>query len=90
MIHSLAGGKLKDNGYYTVIKVKFINNPLALARPYFYLCEVAQIEQGEVVLAPYGKNQTEYEAEVIRVDKCVSEQTLPMPLSKMATVTKRK
>ncbi len=89
MIHQMCGGALKDNKILSVVKVKFINNPLCLDRPYWYLNEIVGLKQGELVLAPFGKNQTLYKAEVIRVDNGVNQQSFPMPISKMQTVTQR-
>lgn len=88
MIHSLCGGRLKDNEILTVIKVKFLNNPMVdKNRPYFYICKIGDIKVGDKVLAPYNENS--YAAMVIRVDASVSEQTLPFPRSKMQTVDSR-
>lgn len=89
MIHQMCGGGLKNNQVICVIKVKFLNNPLALDRPYWYLNEIVNLQQGEKVYAPFGKNETEYIAEVLRVDNGVNEQSFPMSISKMQTVTKR-
>lgn len=89
MIHSMCGGALKDNKILSVVKVRFLNNPLSGERPYWYLNAITDLKQGEIVLAPFGKTQTLFKAEVIRVDNGVNEQSFPMPISKMQTVEKR-
>lgn len=89
MIHSLCGGGLKDNQILTVVKVKFTNNPLAQNRPYWYLTTIIGLSEGEEVLAPFGRDGQTFRAVVLRVDQAVNEQVLPMPLSKMQTITSR-
>ena len=83
MIHSLAGGKLRDNQIFDVVKVKFINNPFALDRPYWFKSDLVDLKEGDLVLAPFLNNETLYEAKVIRIDKNVNEQNTPFPASKI-------
>lgn len=83
MIHSLAGGKLRDNQIFDVVKVKFINNPLALDRPYWFKSNLVDLKEGDVVFAPFSNDETLYEAKVIRIDKNINEQNTPFPASKM-------
>ena len=86
MIHSLCGGKLRDNQIFDVVKVKFISNPMAGERPYWYKSNIPLLKVGDIVLAPFGKDERVYEAEVLRIDKCVNEQCLPIPASKMSFI----
>ncbi|MBE5764218.1 MAG: hypothetical protein E7339_01275 [Clostridiales bacterium] len=87
MIHSLCGGKLRDNQSYDVVKIKFINNPLAGERPYWYKSALPLLKEGDTVLAPFGSGEREYEATVLRIDKNVNEQCLPIPASKMGEIS---
>ena len=88
MIHSMCGGELKDNEVISFVKIEFIDNPLAEKRPYWYKSAVPGLTTGDKVLAPFGKNDLEYAAVVIRVDR-VSEQTPPMPVARMGTISKK-
>lgn len=83
MIHSLCGGKLRDNQIFDVVKVKFINNPFSSARPYWFKSDIYGLKEGDKVVAPFGSGDQTYIAEVIRVDKNVNEQNTPIPSSKM-------
>ena len=83
MIHSLCGGKLRDNQSLDIVKVKFINNPLALDRPYWYKSEIVGLKAGDKVIAPFGKSEEGFVAEVLRVDRGVNEQNCPFNTSKM-------
>lgn len=86
MIHSLCGGKLRDNQIFDVVKVKFINNPMAGDRPYWYKSSIPLLKVGDILLAPFGKDEREFEATVLRIDKNVNEQCSPIPASKMLFV----
>lgn len=84
----MCGGGLKDNEVLSFVKVTFDDNPLAEKRPYWYKCGIIGLTAGEKVLAPFGSAQKEYVATVVRVDRA-SEQTPPMPLNRMGSITKR-
>jgi len=88
MIHSMCGGGLKDNEVLSFAKVVFDDNPVAGSRPYWYKSAVRGLKSGEKVLAPFGRDNAVYVATVIRVDEA-SEQTPPMPLGRMGTITAR-
>lgn len=88
MIHSMCGGGLKDNEILSFAKVTFDDNPLAEKRPYWYKCAIIGLNVGEKVLAPFGKDGREYVATIVRVDRA-SEQTPPMPLGRMGSITKK-
>lgn len=86
MIHSLCGGKLRDNQTFDVVKIKFVNNPLSGDRPYWYKSNLIGLKAGDKVLAPFGKNEQDFIAEVIRVDSAVNEQNCPFNPSKMSFI----
>ena len=82
MIHSLCGGKLRDNQIFDVAKVRFINNPLSGERPYWYKSSLHGLKEGDKVTAPFGKSEQAYIAVVIKIDKNVNEQNAPMVSAK--------
>lgn len=85
MIHSMCGGGLKDNEVISFAKVVFDGNPLAGDRLYWYKNDIVGLKAGDKVAVPFGKSGNEFIATVVRVD-LASEQTPPMPLSRMASV----
>ena len=87
MIHSLCGGKLRDNAVFDVVKIKFTDNPLSGDRPYWYKSDIVGLKVGDNVLAPFGKNEQNYKAEVIRIDRAVNEQNCPFNPSKMLYIS---
>lgn len=76
MIHSLSGGVIKDYGAYTFVKVIFEADD----RPYWYIADFP-VEEGDKVIAPFGKIDTPREATAIKVEKNVSGQVTPIPLN---------
>lgn len=84
MIHSMCGGGLKDNRILSFAKVRFLNNPLAEARPYWYINNIKGLKAGDEVNAPFGKSGMKFKATVLRVDDNVSEQTAPLPIKYMS------
>ena len=89
MIHSLCGGKLRDNQIFDIVKVKFLNNPFAGERPYWYKSDIRDLKEGDKVIAPFGAKEEAFIACVIRVDRGVNEQNTPIPASKMQYLISR-
>lgn len=86
MIHSMCGGGLKDNQVLPLAKIKFIDNPYAQDRPYWYICNIFGVKSGDTVTAPFnglGGVYNVYKATVLRVDSNVNEQTSPVPIKHM-------
>lgn len=86
MIHSMCGGGLKDNQVLTLAKVKFIDNPYAQDRSYWYICNIFGVRSGDIVTAPFTRPNgiyNVYKATVLRVDANVNEQMSPAPIKHM-------
>lgn len=73
MIHSLAGGVIRDCGSYVFVKVAFEG----VVRPYWYICEY-EVHEGDAVTAPVGG--AVMRGTVIRVEENVNGQVTPVPL----------
>ncbi len=84
MIHSLAGGSLKDLEYASFAKVEILSGIFA-GDKYWYIACGQEIE-GSVVLVPIGKNNTLVEAKVLRIDKNISAQVAPIPIKRAKRV----
>ena len=81
MIHSLSGGVIKENGNHTFIKVESLGYPLWL------ICDGFEVEVGDVAVYEDRKGDIA-RGKVVRVDKNVSSQCSPFPMSKMKSVLK--
>lgn len=79
MIHSTAGGKLKEYSYYDIAKVKYLENEQVA----FVLCPIKEVKENDLV-----EVENEFEARVIRVDRNVYEQNFPMKISRLKKITK--
>ena len=75
MIHSCAGGVVKDKKYFDFAKVEILSTGEAK----WYICNLPLVCSGDIVVVPYGKDNKEEKAKVLRIDKNVSEQVSPVP-----------
>ena len=79
MIHSTAGGKLKEYSYYDIAKVKYLENEQVA----FVLCPIKEVKENDLV-----EVENEFEARVIRVDRNVYEQNFPIKINRLKKITK--
>ena len=79
MIHSTAGGKLKEYSYYDIAKVKYLETEQVA----FVLCPIKEVKENDLV-----EVENEFEARVIRVDRNVFEQNFPIKISRLKKITK--
>ncbi|MDE7106950.1 MAG: hypothetical protein K2O39_01360 [Clostridiales bacterium] len=77
MIHSMSGGVLSEYGTYTFVKVKFDGDE----RPYWYVCDF-DVQEGDMVSAPFGVSGLGKPAIVLRVEHNVSGQVAPVPIKR--------
>ncbi len=79
MIHSLSGGVISDNGYYTFAKVE------TDGAPWWYLAE-EKVSVGDRVLVPVGGKLRE--GVVLKVEENVSNQCAPVPMNRIKRIEK--
>lgn len=79
MIHSTAGGKLKEYSYYDIAKVKYLDTEQVA----FVLCPIKEVMENDLV-----EVENEFEARVLRIDRNVFEQNFPMKISRLKKITK--
>lgn len=77
MIHSMSGGIIADNGYYTFAKVEIAGTP------YWYLSPFS-VTEGDRVLVPYQKSGCA-EGVVKKVEVC-SNQCAPVPMNRIKAI----
>lgn len=85
MIHSLSGGVIADNGYYTFVKVVFEDERYA-DRPYWFVSPTSSVEVGNAVLASPSKQSPALRARVVKVEKNVSSQCSPIPMNRITEI----
>lgn len=75
MIHSCAGGVVRDKKYFDFAKVEI----LSTGEIKWFICNLPLVSTGDIVVVPCGKENKEEEAKVLRIDRGVSEQVSPVP-----------
>ena len=88
MIHSLAGGELKQNKTYDFAKVVILDG-LHKNETFWYVCNLPNINEDDVVIVPVGKNNLLVKAKVIRIDKNISQQTAPIRINQAKEILKK-
>ena len=83
MIHSTAGGNLKEYGCFDIAKVEYLEN----GEKAFVLSTNKEIKEGDIVLVAISDIE-EKEAKVIRLDKHVHEQNFPLPIKRLKKIVR--
>ena len=83
MIHSTAGGKLKEYGYFDIAKVEYLESD----EKAFVLSTIEEIKEGDIVLVAISELEQK-EAKVIRLDKHVHEQNFPLPIKRLKKIVR--
>ena len=79
MIHSLAGGKLRDSQIFDLAKVKILKDEKIL----FYICDNPLAKAGDITFVPYGKLNEPTQAQILRIDKNVESKNFPINFSSL-------
>lgn len=87
MIHSTAGGKLKDYNYYDYAKVAMLEGEKADSILWF-ISPFPELKVDDVVLVSSRFSINGEKAKVLKVDKNVSEQNFPIPAKRMQRILK--
>lgn len=87
MIHSLAGGKLKDLDYADFVKVKF--EYLGEEKIGWYITDIIDLKIGDTVLIPYGFPATELHGIVQKIERNLSSQVAPIPIKRTKCIIKK-
>lgn len=83
MIHSTAGGNLKEYGYFDIAKVEYLEN----GEKAFVLSTIEEIKDGDIVSVAISELEQK-EAKVIRLDKHVHEQNFPLPIKRLKKIVR--
>ncbi len=87
MIHSLAGGKLRDIEYADFVKVQIIDkDPPQI---YWYTTDIIDLKIGDKVLVPYGANNILVEGVIQKIERNLNSQNAPMPIRRTKQIVKK-
>ena len=80
MIHSLAGGTIKNIKYADFAKVQILDGIFS-GDILWYITDFA-IKEGSIVVVPVGRNNMLVKGKVLRVDSNISGQVAPVPINR--------
>lgn len=76
MIHSCAGGVVRDKKYLDFAKVEILSS----GEIKWYISNIPLLQAGDVVIVCVGRDSSEERAKVLQIDKNVSDQVAPVPV----------
>ncbi len=80
MIHSLAGGDIKQIKVCDFAKVELLEGA-SRGGIYWYITKIPGLQAGDMVLVPFGRMNALTKAKVLRIDKNVSSQVAPVRMN---------
>lgn len=86
MIHSLAGGELKDIEIKNLVFVELEHNHDKC----WYISEISNLKIGDVLLVPYGIIDELYEAKVLNIKNNVRSDMFTISFKRLKKVYKKK
>lgn len=87
MIHSLAGGKLKDLDFADFAKVQLITDEPD--KILWYITDILDLNIGDIVLVPVGINNALEQATVLKIERNVSSHVAPIPIKRAKLIYKK-
>lgn len=87
MIHSLAGGKIKDLEFADFVKVKF--DYLGETKLGWYITDIIDLAINDKVIIPYGYANIELAGQVEKIERNVSSQVAPIPIKRAKYIIKK-
>lgn len=87
MIHSLAGGVIKDLGIYDFAKVEFLEGENAGGIGW-YINPFIQLQVNDIVLVPFGVGSKLVRARVLKIERNVNEQVAPISVKRAREIFK--
>lgn len=88
MIHSLAGGSLREKRVEDFALVE-ISDGVLKGSKFWYLVGKLNVDVGTGVVVPLGARDTEQKAKIIRVDRGVAQGQTPVPLNRAKYIIRR-
>lgn len=89
MIHSLAGGDIRELKVADFAKVEITEEGINKGVKLWYITDINGLEAGDKVLVPYGVQNSLIEAKIERIDRFVNAQTSPVPMKRAKKIFKK-
>lgn len=78
MIHSLAGGDIREKKMFTFCKVEILSGE-SCGKMFWYLSDIFGLKEGDLVFVPLGIKNTSEKGKVVRVVSNVTTDRAPIP-----------
>ena len=88
MIHSLAGGKIKDLDFADFAKVEILDGE-AQGKISWYITNILDLNVEDTVLVPVGLNNTQTPAKVLKIERNLSSQVSPIPIKRAKEIIQK-
>ena len=88
MIHSLAGGKIKDLDFADFVKVEILEG-LDAGKIMWFITDIIELNVGDKVLVPVGFSNSPTVAKVLKIERNLSSQLSPIPIKRAKEIIKK-
>ena len=88
MIHSLAGGSLREKRVEDFALVEILDGVMKGGK-FWYIVKDKTITAGDKVIVPLGRLDTMQQAKVLRIDENVVEGQTPVPFRSAKTILRK-
>lgn len=82
MIHSMSGGVIREKKFCDFAKVR-----TETGEKFWFVSTIFDLKVGDWVVVPFGKDNIK--AQVLRIDKNVSEQMSPIPMKRAKEILQK-
>ncbi len=89
MIHSLAGGDIRELKVADFAKVEIIEKGPLCGAKYWYIFDLLGLEIGDRVFVPVGVKNVKMLAKIERIDRFVNEQCAPVPFKRAKRIIEK-
>ena len=88
MIHSLAGGKIKNLDFADFVKVEILKG-LDAGKIMWFITDIFDLDINDKVLVPLGPNNSPTVAKVLKIERNLSSQLSPIPIKRAKEIIKK-
>lgn len=85
MIHSLAGGSIRDISFLDFAKVEILEG-VQKGSWFWYITDIPNLKAQDEVFVPLGATNQRTRGKVLRIDYSVSAQNAPIPIKRAKKV----
>ncbi len=88
MIHSLAGGSIREKKVADFYKVELLEG-INKGGLYWYISSIKNLNEGDIVIVPIGANNIHTKGQIKKIQKSVVQGCSPVPFNVVKSIIKR-